>query len=119
MFGSKVISLLISLNIIFFTSVSSLNIPCPPATPKKCPKDTLKLGVCSDWLGLVHEEIGAKPSSKCCALLEGLANLEAALCLCTAIKANLLGIVNLEIPVAISFVIDSCGKKVPKGFVCE
>ncbi|CAA2992676.1 putative lipid-binding protein At4g00165 [Olea europaea var. sylvestris] len=121
MFGSKVISLLILLNTIFFTCVSSQNIPCPPApaTPKKCPRDTLKLGVCGDWLGLVHEEIGAKPSSKCCALLEGLANLEAALCLCTAIKANVLGIVNLEIPVAISLVINSCGKKVPKGFVCE
>ncbi|KAL2460829.1 putative lipid-binding protein [Abeliophyllum distichum] len=129
MFASKVVFLVIFLNIIFFSCVSSHSIPCPPAnspgtpsTPKKaakCPRDTLKLGVCGDWLGLVHEVIGAKPSSKCCTLLEGLANLEAALCLCTAIKANVLGIANLEIPVALSLVINSCGKKVPKGFVCK
>lgn len=139
MAGLKPIAALIVLNIIFFTSVSSTYVACPPqpapvppSTPKpapvppsttpvkpaKCPKDTLKFGVCGDWLGLVHEVIGTKPSSNCCAVLEGLADLEAALCLCTAIKANVLGILKFKIPVAISLVINSCGKKVPKGFTC-
>ncbi|XP_016491636.1 putative lipid-binding protein At4g00165 [Nicotiana tabacum] len=132
MIGSKSFSVFILLNVIlvFFTCVSSHNVPCPPTpkskpvttsptkAPAKCPKDTLKFGVCGDWLGLIHEVIGAKPSSQCCALLEGIADVEAALCLCTAIKVNALGALNLKIPIAISLVLNSCGKKVPKGFKC-
>ncbi|KAL5571913.1 hypothetical protein UlMin_021510 [Ulmus minor] len=125
---SKILALLILFNLLFFTCVSSKEVPCPPkATPLppsvpkkqgKCPKDTLKFGVCGSWLGLVYEVIGAKPSKKCCTLLEGLADLEAALCLCTAIKANVLGFVKLKVPIALSLVVNSCGKKVPEGFVC-
>ncbi|KAL8495586.1 hypothetical protein ACS0TY_019639 [Phlomoides rotata] len=122
--GGNPILALIILNIIFFTCVSSNHVACPPpkkapsVKPAKCPRDTLKFGVCGDWLGLVHEVIGTKPSKECCALVEGLADVEAALCLCTAIKANVLGIAKLKIPIAISLFINSCGKKVPKGFVC-
>lgn len=122
---SNLVSALILLNVIFFTCVSShkVPVPCPPSTPKKvakCPKDTLKFGICGDWLGgLVHEVVGTPPSSKCCSVVEGLADLEAALCLCTAIKANVLGVVKLDIPVALSLIVNSCGKKVPKGFVCK
>ncbi|KAB2621084.1 14 kDa proline-rich protein DC2.15-like [Pyrus ussuriensis x Pyrus communis] len=53
----------------------------------------------------------------CCALLVGLVDLEVAVCLCTAIKANILGI-NLNIPIALSLVIDGCAKNVPEGFKC-
>ncbi|PNX73625.1 proline-rich protein, partial [Trifolium pratense] len=67
----------------------------PPSTTQKCPSDTLKLGVCADVLGLVNVIVGSPASSKCCALIQGLADLDAALCLCTAIKANILGI-NLD-----------------------
>ncbi|KAG2672271.1 hypothetical protein I3760_13G032400 [Carya illinoinensis] len=115
----------ILLNVIFFTIVSSCNIPCtpksPPFTPEKpakCPKDTLKFGVCGNWLGLVTEIVGTPPSEECCTVVKGLADLEAALCLCTAIKANVLGVVKLEVPVALSLLVNGCGKKVPEGFVC-
>ncbi|KAL7203748.1 hypothetical protein ACSBR2_016912 [Camellia fascicularis] len=123
MVGSKTSSLLILLIIIiiffFFNIVSSLKVPCPPAKPPvKCPKDTLKFGVCGEWLGLVTEVIGTKPNPQCCTVVKGLADLEAALCLCTAIKANLLGVIKLEVPIALSLVINGCGKKVPEGFVC-
>ncbi|EOY29443.1 PREDICTED: 14 kDa proline-rich protein DC2.15 [Theobroma cacao] len=90
---------------------------CPPP-PSSCPKDTLKLGVCADLLGLVNIVVGSPPSSKCCALLSGLADLEAALCLCTAIKASVLGI-NLNIPVSLSLILSACQKNVPAGFKCE
>jgi hypothetical protein len=30
-----------------------------------------------------------------------------------------LGIVNLKLPVAITLLLNACGKKVPQGFVCE
>ncbi|KAL4585840.1 hypothetical protein LXL04_010466 [Taraxacum kok-saghyz] len=119
-------TLFILLNITIFTCVlSTTNPPVPPTPshpkppPPKCPKDTLKFGVCGDWLGLVHEVIGAQPDSECCSLIKGLADLEAALCLCTAIKANVLGVLKVKVPVALSLVVNSCGKKVPEGFKCE
>ncbi|WJX16272.1 hypothetical protein P8452_06323 [Trifolium repens] len=92
--------------------------PTTPPTTQKCPRDTLKLGVCADVLGLVNIVVGSPASSKCCALLQGLVDLDAALCLCTAIKANVLGI-NLNIPVALSLLLSACEKSVPSGFQCS
>ncbi|CAJ1782980.1 unnamed protein product [Sphenostylis stenocarpa] len=122
---SKLVCTFILLNFCFFSSIASDNLPCPPksatppsSAPQKCPVDTLKFGVCGSWLGLVRESIGTKPSEKCCTVVKGLADLEAALCLCTAIKANVLGPVKLKVPVAVSLLINACGKKVPSGFVC-
>ncbi|ESW33192.1 hypothetical protein PHAVU_001G050300 [Phaseolus vulgaris] len=89
----------------------------PPPPSGKCPKDTLKLGACADILGLVNIVVGSPVSSKCCALLSGLADLEAALCLCTAIKANVLGI-NLNVPITLSVLLSACQKTVPSGFQC-
>ncbi|GAV71787.1 Tryp_alpha_amyl domain-containing protein [Cephalotus follicularis] len=112
-------AVLMLLNVIFFTCVSSHSVPwLPPKEPEKCPKDVLKYGVCGSWLGLVHEVVGTKPSKECCTLLKGIADLEAALCLCTAIKANVLGIIDLNVPVAVSLLVNACGKKVPQGFTC-
>ncbi|KAL5571911.1 hypothetical protein UlMin_021508 [Ulmus minor] len=94
---SKILALLILFNLLFFTCVSSKEVPCPPkATPLppsvpkkqgKCPKDTLKFGICGSWLGLVSE-------------------------------ATVLGFVKLKVPIALSLVVNSCGKKVPEDFVC-
>ncbi|KAJ8560243.1 hypothetical protein K7X08_004301 [Anisodus acutangulus] len=89
----------------------------PPVNPY-CPRDTLKLGVCADLLGLVNVALGSQVTTPCCSLLEGLADLEAAACLCTAIKANVLGIVKLDIPVALGALVSACAKKVPTGFKC-
>ncbi|KAL6004960.1 hypothetical protein ACLOJK_005519 [Asimina triloba] len=116
-------ALFLSLNLLFFSLVSSTSVPCAP--PKhhhhhkhaSCPKDTLKLGVCADLLGLVNVVVGSPPTLPCCSLLEGLADLEAAVCLCTAIKANILGI-NLNLPVSLSLLLNNCGKKYPSGFQC-
>ncbi|XWS45898.1 hypothetical protein CRYUN_Cryun14cG0018700 [Craigia yunnanensis] len=126
----KAAALFVLINILFFTCVSSHKVvPCPPPKttpsppsvpkkPSKCPEDTLKFGVCGSWLGLVHEVIGTPPSKECCTLIAGLADLEAALCLCTAIKAIVLGVIKVKIPIALTLLINACGKKVPEGFVC-
>ncbi|KAK6920302.1 Hydrophobic seed protein domain [Dillenia turbinata] len=124
-------ALLLSLNLLFFTVVSSTHVvPCPANAPKfqpkqyppvipTCPTDTLKLGVCANLLNdLVHLVVGTPPKTPCCSLLGGLADLEAAVCLCTAIKANILGI-NLNVPVALSLLLNYCGKNVPHGFQCS
>ena len=132
------ISLFLSLNFLFFTLVTSTYVPCPPpphkppkcpekchkyppstpATKPTCPRDALKLGVCANLLnGLLNLVIGTPPVTPCCTLIEGLADLEAAVCLCTAIKANLLGI-NLNVPVSLSLLLNNCGKNVPSEFQC-
>ncbi|PRQ57524.1 putative bifunctional inhibitor/plant lipid transfer protein/seed storage helical [Rosa chinensis] len=116
------IALLLSLNLVFFTTVSATHhVPCPPPPPAAaatCPKDTLKLGVCANLLNdLVHLVVGTPPKTPCCSLIEGLVDLEAAVCLCTAIKANILGI-NLNVPVSLSLLLNYCGKGVPSGFQC-
>ncbi|KAI7751880.1 hypothetical protein M8C21_002607 [Ambrosia artemisiifolia] len=117
---------LLTLNLLFFTLVTSTSCPPPPTTPKPhkhhnkatCPKDTLKLGVCANVLNdLVHLVVGTPPKTPCCSLLGDLVDLEAAVCLCTAIKANVLGI-NLNVPVSLSLLLNYCGKKVPQGFQC-
>ncbi|KAH0989550.1 hypothetical protein GBA52_001033 [Prunus armeniaca] len=67
-----------SFSILFYSSTFSLacntckpQAPAPAPQPETCPKDTLKLGVCIDLLGLVNLPVGTPPTSKCCALLEG------------------------------------------------
>ncbi|OVA11034.1 Bifunctional inhibitor/plant lipid transfer protein/seed storage helical domain [Macleaya cordata] len=131
--------LFLSLNLIFFALVTACgtcpnnppkqnpNNPTPnngnpntPTTPSKgtCPRDTLKLGVCVNLLGgLVGVVVGNPPNPPCCTLLGGLADLEAAVCLCTAIRANVLGI-NLNIPVSLSLLLNTCGRRLPSGFQC-
>ncbi|KAL0329577.1 UNVERIFIED_CONTAM: proline-rich protein DC2.15 [Sesamum radiatum] len=130
------IALFLVLNLVFFTLSSACgncptpkpkpkpkpkpNCPPPPASPGKatCPRDALKLGVCANLLGgLIDLTIGTPPKTPCCSLIEGLADLEAAVCLCTAIKANVLGI-NLNVPLSLSLLLNVCSKNVPSGFQC-
>ncbi|KAL1828462.1 hypothetical protein DCAR_0207683 [Daucus carota subsp. sativus] len=141
--ASKVLSysatLLLVLNLLFFSLVTS-TAPCPPPPKPKSPKcpcgttptpkppatptpksakcDGLKLGVCAKVLGgLVGTVVGTPDKKPCCSLLQGVADLDAALCLCTAIKANVLGL-NLNVPVDLSLLLNYCGKKAPAGFKC-
>ncbi|WMV43674.1 hypothetical protein MTR67_037059 [Solanum verrucosum] len=108
--------------------VSSTNVPCPPPPHPKphpsskctCLKDTLKVNACANLLGdLLHLVIGISSPAKteCCSLIEGLVDLEASVCLCTALKANLLGI-NLNIPLSLNLLLNNCGKYAPKNFQC-
>ncbi|CDP05328.1 unnamed protein product [Coffea canephora] len=112
------------INLLFFTlltashSCGTCRNPGPgTGSGARCPRDALKLGVCANVLGLIRVSIGAPPTLPCCSLLQGLADLEAALCLCTAIRANILGI-NLNLPVTLSLVLNNCGRNPPNGFIC-
>uniref|UniRef100_A0A2P2MXE9 Bifunctional inhibitor/plant lipid transfer protein/seed storage helical domain-containing protein n=1 Tax=Rhizophora mucronata TaxID=61149 RepID=A0A2P2MXE9_RHIMU len=115
----KLTSIVLVFSLLLIPAFTSACGPCMPKTPAypTCPRDTLKLGACVDLLGLVNIVVGTPASSECCALLEGLADLEVALCLCTAIKANVLGI-KLSVPVALSLLVNVCGKSIPPGFQC-
>ncbi|KAF9596857.1 hypothetical protein IFM89_013923 [Coptis chinensis] len=124
--------LFLSLNILFFAVVTACShppkqapnpyVPTPstptPASKGTCPRDALKLGVCANLLGgLVTVQVGSPPDIPCCTLIKGLVDLEAAVCLCTAIRANVLGI-NLNVPLSLSLLLNTCGKKAPTGFQC-
>ncbi|CAL9006758.1 unnamed protein product [Prunus brigantina] len=101
------------------TLTSTLTSTTTPSPPKaSCPKDTLKLGVCGDLLNdLLHPVLGTLLKTPCCSLIVGLANVDAAVCLCTAIKANVLGI-NLNVPISLKLLLNYCGKSVPIDFQC-
>ncbi|WOK98986.1 hypothetical protein Cni_G07698 [Canna indica] len=125
--ASKVASsaLFLAVNLLFFALASACS-TCPTPTPKpkashgKCPIDTLKLSACANVLnGLINVGIGKFPKQpcECCTLLGGLVDLEAGVCLCTALKANVLGI-PLKVPIDLSVLLNYCGKKAPKGFQC-
>ncbi|KAL4570923.1 hypothetical protein LXL04_026588 [Taraxacum kok-saghyz] len=118
---NTLLAFFLALNLVFFAVASGCS-TCPGPTPKRkpstCPKDTLKLGVCANVLGsLLGLVVGNPPVKPCCSLIQGLVDLEAAVCLCTAIKANVLGI-NLNVPLSLSLLLNVCGKKVPKNFKC-
>ncbi|CAA7054423.1 unnamed protein product [Microthlaspi erraticum] len=107
-------------------SVPSPLIPTPsvpsPSTPGSsgnCPIDTLRLGVCGNVLsGLLNVRLGQPSVQPCCSLIQGLADLDAAVCLCTALRANVLGI-NLNVPISLSVLLNACNKNnLPSGFQC-
>ncbi|KAG8043024.1 hypothetical protein GUJ93_ZPchr0064g2745 [Zizania palustris] len=125
--ASQVFVLLLAINLLFFTTANArgkCTTPTPPAllppppppppppstTPsfKKCPVNTLKLSACANVLSAISAEVGKVPAEPCCSLINGLADLEAAVCLCTAIKANVLGIF-IDIPVKLSLLVNYCG----------
>ncbi|KAI9111025.1 hypothetical protein K1719_017900 [Acacia pycnantha] len=92
--------------------------PSPSGGSSTCPRDALKLGVCANVLnGLLNVTLGEPPVTPCCTLIQGLADLEAAVCLCTALKANILGI-NLNLPISLSLLLNVCSLNVPRGFQC-
>ncbi|EAZ15769.1 hypothetical protein OsJ_31187 [Oryza sativa Japonica Group] len=73
--------------------------------------------ICANVLkGLVDVKIGYGPDD-CCSLLSGIADLDAAICLCTAVKANVLGI-RVNLPVDLGLILNKCGKTYPTDFTC-
>nr|GLL21059.1 14 kDa proline-rich protein DC2.15-like [Ipomoea trifida] len=106
-------TIFLALNLLFFALITETQAcnTCPgyPAIPP--PRHGGSNG------GLVGVVIGAPPTLPCCSLIAGLADLEAAVCLCTAIRANILGI-NLNVPLSLSLVLNNCGRQVPNGFTC-
>ncbi|BAT75870.1 14 kDa proline-rich protein DC2.15-like [Vigna umbellata] len=129
---SSTLALFFTINLLFFAMASGCftctqpkpnpfpypnSNPTPPA--KSCPRDALKLGVCANVLnGPIGAVVGSPPDHPCCSVLEGLLDLEVALCLCTAIKANILGI-NLNIPISLSLILNACEKSPPSDFQCS
>ncbi|KAF7098234.1 hypothetical protein CFC21_099988 [Triticum aestivum] len=126
------LALFLALNLVLLAAAQGCGPYCPPVVPTppihpppvvpstgggSCPINTLKLGVCADVLNLVKLKIGVPANEQCCPLLGGLADLDAAVCLCTAIRANILGI-QLNVPIDLVLLLNQCGKKCPSDFTC-
>ncbi|KAG7616932.1 Bifunctional inhibitor/plant lipid transfer protein/seed storage helical domain superfamily [Arabidopsis thaliana x Arabidopsis arenosa] len=124
------LALLLLFNILFFTlttATRSTNCPPPPGKHNKqkpsptpttgtCPKDALKVGVCVNALNLLNGLTpGTPPVTPCCSLIEGLVDLEAAICLCTALKASVLGI-NLTLPINLILLLNICNREASRDF---
>lgn len=122
--------LFLCFNLLLFVTTSSGCITCslpkpkynpntfPSSSTQSCPRDALKLGVCANILNRpVGAVVGYPLDHPCCSVLEGLVDLEVAVCLCTAIKANILGI-NINIPISLSLLLNACEKNPPKDFQC-
>ncbi|XP_075474294.1 uncharacterized protein LOC142505267 [Primulina tabacum] len=93
--------------------------PCPPPAHKKatCPVNTLKLGVCASVLGgKVSIGLGDPGVNKCCTIISGFADAEAAACLCTTLKIKTLNL-KIYVPVALQLLV-TCGKTPPPGYTC-
>nr|CAB3453244.1 unnamed protein product [Digitaria exilis] len=95
---------------------SPLAMPTPPSSSGSCPIDALKLNVCANVLNFLKLNLPVG-NDQCCPLLQGLVDLDAAICLCTAIKANVLGI-NLNADIDLSILLNHCGKTCPEDFKC-
>ncbi|KAH1080311.1 hypothetical protein J1N35_020072 [Gossypium stocksii] len=123
---SASMTLLLALIILFFSLVSAT---CPSCSSSgstltstssaqgSCPMDILQLRVCANVLNLVNVTVGSPQALPCCSLLDGLVDIDAAACLCTAIRANVLGI-NLNAQVALDLIVNACSMEVPAGFQC-
>ncbi|XP_057999458.1 36.4 kDa proline-rich protein-like [Hevea brasiliensis] len=91
--------------------------PPPPPNQQTCPIDTLKLGACVNVLGgLVHIGLGNDAKDACCPVLQGLLDVEAAVCLCLAINAGPHDI-NATLGIVVQ-ALAGCGKTPPPGFTC-
>ncbi|KAE9597697.1 putative bifunctional inhibitor/plant lipid transfer protein/seed storage helical [Lupinus albus] len=130
-------ALLISLNILFFTLVTSTsasnpspstpadpiestNAPNPlPSTPSNpiesgnCSVDPFKFKVCAlfSWVQVPYW-------NPCCSLIAGLEDSEAAVCLCTASKIKFLGF-PFNIPLNYPYILSSCGQGTLNSFACR
>ncbi|KAL4386875.1 hypothetical protein GQ457_09G026270 [Hibiscus cannabinus] len=131
----------LSLNLVFFALVSSQNVDSksngsscttndrnpvvirpgdvlPNGQDQSGTCNPLNLGVCLNLLNLVDVELGNVPTKPCCSLIEGLLDLEAAVCLCSAVRANVLGI-NINLPISLSLLLNNCGRRVPTDYICN
>lgn len=108
--GSKVATIAVLL--FLFSALCSGQSPPPPA---KCPD----LKVCAKLLGgMLNLNVGPQQTEPCCSLLGGVADLDAAVCLCTTIRASILGI-NLNVDkLLVQLLVNSCGRELPEGFKC-
>ncbi|KAG4956366.1 hypothetical protein JHK82_042074 [Glycine max] len=128
--GSKGVSLLLFLNLLFFSMISSSSSyksppppppsptnsssPPPPPPPVLSPPPPPR---CPD-LSVCINIFPRPPTNSCCTLLADLIDLEAAVCLCAQIRTQLLEI-PINIDIFLNLVLNSCSKRLPPNYRCN
>ncbi|CAI0413447.1 unnamed protein product [Linum tenue] len=110
---SSIATLFLAFNLLLFVSSPAA------AVLDTCSYDVANLNVCVDLLNFLYVGVGTKPPTQpCCTVVCGVAtDVEAAVCVCAALKAGVLGIyANLNL--ALELLLTQCGKHVPLGYVC-
>lgn len=134
--GSKGVSLLLFLNLLFFSMISSsssykspppCNVPSPVTPPPPTPSGTPAPPPpvlsppppprCPD-LSVCINIFPRPPTNSCCTLLADLIDLEAAVCLCAQIRTQLLEI-PINIDIFLNLVLNSCSKRLPPNYRCN
>ncbi|KAI4298824.1 hypothetical protein L6164_032341 [Bauhinia variegata] len=98
-------ALFLCLNLLFFTTMVSSTCQTEPACP-------------FDYHNLKNQGCSYLKPSQCCGLLQGLVDLEAAVCICAALKLDLLGAIPVTLDAAITLILGTCGKTKPVCFNC-
>ncbi|CAJ1962722.1 unnamed protein product [Sphenostylis stenocarpa] len=114
--GSKsvaCVSFLLSLNLLFFSMVSS--IAPAPLTPSPPPRECPEVGICIDVLnGLGGRLFGSK--KRLLPLLGGLIEADAILCICDVLKSRILGIPIL-VQLVLQQILTMCGNN--QTYICN
>ncbi|KAL4398271.1 hypothetical protein HN51_002880 [Arachis hypogaea] len=88
-----------------FTTVNSTTVvPSWHAAGQQCPIDTRQLAACAPVLATGPK---GKPQQPCCHFLAPLVKIDALLCVCIALKDNVLGS-NLDIPLSVRIILKNC-----------
>ncbi|CAN6232751.1 unnamed protein product [Urochloa humidicola] len=115
MASNKVLALFLAASLLVLGPVAAA-----AQAPGKCGVSTASLGACTSALRPVFRaKVAASPVQPCCSLVNGLANAEAAACLCSAVRAAVVSIRGspVNFPLYFGFVLNNCGRRAP-GFTC-
>ncbi|KAL2341416.1 hypothetical protein Fmac_009356 [Flemingia macrophylla] len=108
--GVASVNLLLILNLILFSMVSSDTTVAPPPA-QECPE----LGLCvNNVLGIIGSP---SPSAQCCSLLGGLLQINATVCICDKVRVNILGI-PIVLDVDVIALVNLCNHNTT-GIICN
>ncbi|GAU38990.1 hypothetical protein TSUD_378660 [Trifolium subterraneum] len=90
-----------------------------PPPPSYCKMGLGNLHICASLLNIVNVIIGPPQTTQCCQLINGLVGLDASVCLCAALKANIFGIIDIDLDIPLEIFFNRCGRVKPTGYICR
>lgn len=105
----NMIALVLTINLVFFGFTVA---QAPPPQALSCPRD---IQLCVNALG-VSVFLNPQRVRQCCTLVAGLDASLASVCLCNAVRINILNI--LTISLRLNQVLNICRITPPPGFTC-
>ncbi|XP_056691368.1 putative lipid-binding protein AIR1B [Spinacia oleracea] len=117
--ASKSIALFLAVNLIAFHCIDVHATTEKASSSAATTTTTTTTLVCPNGLNVCLDLLSGRQSN-CCTLLQGLADLDAALCLCNVLKAAGGGTVPIPVPAtALTLILNACHRRYPPGgFTC-